>query len=338
LEGYKDRKTVLIDSAGLEKPVLKEEDIQDTDNINEKEYFREKSREKLITELFLQNYIINISDILIIVVGILTYSEQKLLNRIRTEILKMKNKNKINKPLFIIHNLMTYKTIDQVEEYINDFLLKSATFDLEKGHNISTTIEEKTGIYYYEKLTNQEIYHLIFAHDGSDAGNYYNKLTLDFIERSYQRITNINSYDVIETIKDCFIDLSKDILEKTEKPLSKENFENHKNLIKLNSANVTLKKCFIDELGFSSLKGNGYEPTFSYFKKENTIILKIEVPGNYSVKSKITPLGEFNWIKIIGTKKTDKEPKDPKDNIDNTREFGNFTLNIPLRVEEYPIK
>ena len=41
--------------------------------------FREKSREKFITELFLQNYIINNSDILIIVVEILTYSEQKLL-------------------------------------------------------------------------------------------------------------------------------------------------------------------------------------------------------------------------------------------------------------------
>jgi hypothetical protein len=50
--------------------------------------FREKSREKLITELFLQNYIINNSDILIIVVGILTYSEQKLLNRIKIEFLK----------------------------------------------------------------------------------------------------------------------------------------------------------------------------------------------------------------------------------------------------------
>ena len=43
---------------------------------NSKELFQEKSREKLITELFLQNYIINVSDILIIVVGILTYSEQ----------------------------------------------------------------------------------------------------------------------------------------------------------------------------------------------------------------------------------------------------------------------
>ena len=84
---------------------------------------REKSREKLITELFLQNYIINNSDILIIVVGILTYSEQKLLNRIKIEFLKLRNKNKIDKPLFIIHNLMTYETVGQVEEYINDYLL-----------------------------------------------------------------------------------------------------------------------------------------------------------------------------------------------------------------------
>ncbi len=43
---------------------------------NSKELFQEKSREKLITELFLQNYIITNSDILILVVGILTYSEQ----------------------------------------------------------------------------------------------------------------------------------------------------------------------------------------------------------------------------------------------------------------------
>ena len=61
----------------------------------------------------------------------LTYSEQKLLNRIRTKFLKARNnKNNIHKPLFIIHNLMTFKTIKQVEEYINDLLLKSATFDL----------------------------------------------------------------------------------------------------------------------------------------------------------------------------------------------------------------
>ena len=37
----------------------------------------------------------------------------------------MKN-NKLNKPLYIIHNLKTYVENQQVEEYINKFLLKSA--------------------------------------------------------------------------------------------------------------------------------------------------------------------------------------------------------------------
>ena len=110
-ELHKDRKIALLDSAGLETPVLKNNEENEID----KEFFREKSREKIITELFLQNYIINNSDILIIVVGILTYSEQKLINRIKNEIhrAKLSRKN-----IFIIHNLITYTSIDQVENYI----------------------------------------------------------------------------------------------------------------------------------------------------------------------------------------------------------------------------
>ena len=72
--------------------------------ISSKELFKIKSREKLITELFLQNYIIYNSDVLNIVVGILTYSEQKLLHRIKIEI----QKSKIDKQIYVIHDLMTY--------------------------------------------------------------------------------------------------------------------------------------------------------------------------------------------------------------------------------------
>ena len=95
LKEYKNKKIILLDSDGLETPVIKDnkEDIID----NEK--FREKSRDKLITELFLQNYIIQNSDILILVIGILTYSGQKLLNRIKTKIQRLKINNFI---LFII--------------------------------------------------------------------------------------------------------------------------------------------------------------------------------------------------------------------------------------------
>ena len=92
----------------------------------------------------------NNSDILIIVVGIMTYSEQKLLNRIKTEILRSKLRNR---PLFIIHNLITYTTIEQVEDYIKNYLLKSATFSLESGHKISTKTNTKTGVYFLKKMS-----------------------------------------------------------------------------------------------------------------------------------------------------------------------------------------
>ena len=351
LKEYQNRNIVLLDSAGLETPVLidENENIQKgktknitNDNKEMEKIFREKSREKLITELFLQNYIIINSDIIIIVVGILTYSEQKLLTKIKNQIINLRNRTKINKPksLFIIHNLITYKTKAQVEEYITDFLLKSATFSLEKGHNIST---EKGGndvdYYFNEKSDDQQIFHFIFAHDGSPAGDYYNSHTLQFIENHYQNVTNLCSYDVIETLKDCFIDLSKDILEKTENPLTKENFDKIDDKIKLNIANgITLKKCLIDELGLSSLRANGFEPTYNYYKKDNNIILKIEVPGNFTIKSNVFFKGEYNYIQITGVKKKDKEPKDENDNIDNKREFGDFSFNIGLDAVKYPLK
>ena len=344
LEGlFKNRKIALLDSAGLETPVLKSDNEEETETGNtkmtEKDLFREKSREKLITELFLQNYIIQNSDIIIIVVGILTYSEQKLLIRIKNEI----KKDKINKPLYIIHNLITYVSVSQVEEYINNSLLNSATFNLVKGHNINTKTETETetGIYYYEKNVEQSIYHLIFANEGSEAGNYYNNLTLTFLENSYQNVTNLKPFDVIETVKERFMEISKEIIEKTKQPLSMEDFENtyNKLLIKLNNpSKLVLKKCLIDELGFSNLKSNGFEPTYNYYKKDDKIIVRVEGPGNCSINSTIDYAGEYTIIKINGNKKKDKEPQKLEDNIFNSRELGDFSLDIPLKSYDYLIK
>ena len=82
----------------------------------------------------------------------------------------------MNKHLYAIHNLMTYKIVEQVEDYITDRLLKRATFDLEKRDKISTRKNIKNGIHYIEKNTEQEIFHLIFAHEGSEAENFIIKI------------------------------------------------------------------------------------------------------------------------------------------------------------------
>ena len=369
LKQFKNRKIVLLDSAGLETPVLKGGCLSGNENKNsyvkekkekngnqnvekknggdknEKkkknfELFKEKSREKIITELFLQNYIINNSDILILVVGILSYSEQKLLNRIKNDI----QKSKINKPLFIIHNLKTYYTKQQVEKYINNYLLKSATFELKKGHKTSTDLKNKDGDYYFETNSEPHIFHLLFANEGSEAGNYYNDYTLYFIEHAYQQVTDLKPFNVIKTIKERFIDLSKEIIEKTDnKLLSKEDIISDEEIIKtrkiklVNHREIVLKRCLIDELGFSNLKGNGFEPNYNYFIKGNKIEIRVEVPGNSSISSKIEYSGEYTVIRLKGVKIPDIEPK-IEDNLYNTREFGEFNLNIFLKSEDYNIK
>ena len=343
LDIFTDRKIALLDSAGLETPVLKKEEDK-LSKLSVKDLFKEKSREKLITELFLQNYIINVSDILIIVVGILTYSEQKLLNRIKTEI----QRAKIKKPLFIVHNLITYTTVTQIEDYINKYLLESATFNLEKGHGVNTKAkdEKENGVYYFEINSEPKIYHLIFANADSEAGSYYNQYTLNFLEKSFISVTDLKPFDVIQSVKERFIVLSKEIMEfnenKNELTLDDFSVDNLKMIKLKDEREITLKKCLIDELGFSNLKGNGFEPTCNYYtlndNGQKKLEIRIESPGNSTIKPNLDYVGEYTIIKLKGTKNKDKYPNDLKDNIHNNREYGEFSLEIPLKTEDYLIK
>ena len=250
-------------------------------------------------------------------------------------------RNKINKDLIIIHNLSTYITINQVEDYLNKYLLNSATFDLKEGNVISTTQKEKIkGKYYYEEDDEEtKIFHLIFANESSEAGNYYNYFTLQFIENTYQNIIYPKPFDIIKTVKERFIELSKDIIENPEKNIELKDFDNNNNKIKLNiNYEITLKKCLIDELGFSIFKNNEFQPTYNYYIKDDSLIIRVECPGNCSIKSNIEYLGEYTIIKLNGIKKKDKEPENYGDNLFTNREFGPFYLDIPLKTEDYLIK
>ena len=134
--------------------------------------------------------------------------------------------------------------------------------------------------------------------------------------------------------------MSKEILEKNEKLLNKNDFDNSdKNIIKLkDSYDVRLKKFLIDELGFSNLKANGFEPVYNYYRKGDKIIVRLEGPGNCQLKSDFGYSGEYTIIRINGNKKKDKEPEKLEDNLFNSRELGNFSLDIPLKTEDFLIK
>ena len=336
LKKYKNRKIVLLDSEGLESPFLLEH-YENRNNIGEI-MLKEKAREKLITEYFLQNFIMDYSDILIAVVGLLTFQEQKFLNKIKGEISKLK----FRKTLFVIHNLMTLTTYEQVQNYINNTLINSATFDLVKMNLITT--KKSTGgkqvEYFYEKSSKFQIIHLIFANEGSEAGNFYNPFALEFIENSYQTITNIKPFDVIDSLKERFISLSNIIMEKNKnEPLITKNvFLDYANIIRerkirfKNKRDIILKRYYIDELGFSNLRNNGFNPCYNYYIKGDKLIIKMEAPGNVNIITGLKISEKFNIIEIKGEKKMDNEPRNLDDIIFNGREFGEFYVAIPLMM------
>ena len=141
LKLHPNLKIIFLDSAGLETPVL---DFNKESINAQEEEFIEKARDKLLTEVFLQNYIIKNSDVLLLVFGKLTFEEQKLLEKVKRDMKNLKRKES----LIVVHNLKEFERIKQVEEYINEILLKSSTFKLEKTILINKE-KSQTGCNYF---------------------------------------------------------------------------------------------------------------------------------------------------------------------------------------------
>ena len=163
------------------------------DMLDNKE-FKENLTDKIATELYLQHFIIMESDILLIVVGELIYSEQLLINKIKEE---SKKQNK--KRIYIIHNLKEFITVNQVENYIKNIILKicksnekennelvNEIYDINKeNEHDESNLNEKSfiEIINYDKYRTLEVYHLIIANEDSEVGKIYNESTYKFIEQ-----------------------------------------------------------------------------------------------------------------------------------------------------------
>ena len=148
----------------------------------------------------------------------------------------------------------------------------------------------------------------------------------------------LTGFDIVKTIKERFIEESRDIIELG----SNDNlvFANQPNtLIKLEKPDkLKLKKFFIDELGFQNMKIKGFSPNYCYYKTDNSIVVIIEVPGNFNLSSDIQYSGEYAIIKLDGRKEKDAISINQKNVFYTEREFGNFSLNIPIKQVDFVIK
>ena len=219
------------------------------------------TNERRITDFFLQRFIIENANVLLLVVGKLSIDDQFFLNKL-TRLIKDNHKQFLQK-IIVIHNLMTMKKKKTVEDYVKNTLERSLTFTLIKKEDLylkNKNKNEYNRIRYVEKnedLTEKEIIHLIMAQEGTEAGNFYNESTVDFIRKTGKIVVNAKPLDIIEKLKTYFCEVSETILK----------FENTKDMIqpndiKLDENDQKLKLNYKKELKLETFYGDLISDTF----------------------------------------------------------------------------
>jgi hypothetical protein len=332
------RNFILLDTAGIEKPLLhNEKKILFQDKI---ELFKleDLTKEKLLLELFVLHFIITYSEIPLLVVGELTFSEQKLFSKIQNILRNQKEQKKI----FVIHNLQNYNNIQEVNEYIEKVLLKLKGVYLQKRDFIDTSINEENGqrnkIYYEQKFEDYQTYniiHLIMANEFSEAGQYYNTFTIDFVKKNLNQFPNLTSFSLEEKIIENFIEFSKSILNE---PIDKNKFEIKNELKKIvikYNGEINYKNHLDYQLETFNLYNNNIVPQYSYYIFNDQFIVEIEVAGKTSDIKCIRELKNGNYYFKFSGKKIDNK----KDNLEIKNYYTSqrnevFELNLSISSDK----
>jgi HSP20 family molecular chaperone IbpA len=171
------------------------------------------------------------------------------------------------------------------------------------------------------------------ANEFSKAGEYYNKFAIKFLNDQLNSFTNIESFPVIENLKDAFIKFSEEAFEN---PIIESEINISTDLIiQLKPGKkIVFKKCFIDEMGFSNFFGSGFEPNYCITKDNDKINIIFEASGKVT---KISPdchiSKDGNLVFSISGKKEIKlfpEEESKYKIYENNIKQGNFNLNIKL--------
>ena len=203
-------------------------EIKDKEN----EYFRERNNfrnkierkddqlyeltnERRTTDFFLQRFIIENANVILLIVGKLSIDDQFFLNKL-TKLIK-DDKSIFLQKVIIIHNLMTMVQKSTVEDYIQNTLKKSLTFNLKEKSDLLLLDATKpyNKIRYYEEdrdFADKEIVHLIMAKYNTEAGDYYNESAVDYIRKIGTITLNTTEFDIIGRLRSYFCKVSETIL------------------------------------------------------------------------------------------------------------------------------
>ena len=182
--------TICLDSEGigsaveyyspqnLEKLGFSKEDLKEND-----ELLSQMMTDRILTDLFLNDLIYNLSNVFIIVVEGLSQREQKIIERARDSI-------DLKKKIIVVHNYKNVSSIDVLEEYIERYIKNCFC--------VTKTMIPQTDVpFFIEKRDRcrENILHFVLAKENSEAGNIFNKSTFQQLKKILDTSSEKRKFD-----------------------------------------------------------------------------------------------------------------------------------------------
>ena len=243
-----NNKLIVVDTAGIQSPV------------NFKVMTLE---EKINTEKRLRDIVFLLSDLFILVVNDFTILDQKILQKLKRQILE--NKNKSNKIVIVIHN---FKDIDNPQD-LEEVWLRQILSTYPPGEKIKEQVYNLISNNHQVKWLQTECTrHLIFVNDNCEFGRSYNDDSLELLK------TFILSFCVSGSDKN-FLDnlfeiLSKKLGQSNLEESKTNKIERNENILFEKNEIVAMKSENDDKIYIKSISANQFR--FNCFNPTHEII------------------------------------------------------------------
>jgi len=325
-----------LDSAGIQTPVYyydnklmerfgtNKEDLKKNEEIR-----RQMINDRTITDIFIQDFILEVAEVIIIVVGQLSQNDQKFIERIAS-------KYKAKKRIIIIHNFSNLYSVEDVENKIKRDIIQA--YDTQDRF-IPESDDVKEYIEKINDKNKENIIHLVLGVEWTESGQKYNESTFRYLQHILYTRVDKKQFDLFSQLGEFLQDnyrLYLKFLKRLETPLVLKR-EKDKMYIKCDE-NFEISNPIFNSLG--NLVSN---PPFEVFEKENKYIVLVEIPDlekepniKFEIKKK---LNEFNNLLITGLKSfANHHEEDNNLNTISFRNYGEFKCLIPLGPNYLRIK
>ena len=327
---YSNKGFLCLDSAGMQTPVyyyepkLLKRFLTEKENVKlDGEIRRQMINDRTITDIFIQDFILEVCEVILIVIGQLSQNDQKFIERIS-------NKYHAKKRIIILHNFSNLYSVQDVENKIQKDIIEA--FD-----TIQRNIPQTSLCEFIEKSSDskkENISHLVLGVDWSESGQKYNEATFNYLRDILETRIDKKKFDLVKSLTSFFEENYRLYLQFQKRPTERISLKYNEKGEK-GSLMIDSKESYeISNPIFNSLGSLITNPPYEVFEKKDKYIVLIELP-NLDLKEIKMRLEkkkiEFCCLFVQGVKKN-SEIGDENDNdkIISMRNSGEFSCLIPL--------